>query len=233
MEEQSISSTPRSVLGVVRYIQKLISDGTLRPGGRLPAERELAKQLKMSRGSIRIGVGYLVGTGILEVRSGVGTFLTDGAPHGKSPSLQILSCIHHFNHAQTFEALATLEEMAAVLATERRGHEHIRNLAEELTEIYASVNCPDEFLMNELRFYHLVAVASGNPVLVVAMDMIAAVARASPPNEFMNRQQRQAAARRHREIYSSIREGCVVELKSPTLQDARINSHPLRYLAEQ
>lgn len=202
-----IHSTPRSVLAVMQHVQQLIEEGTLHPGDRLPTERELAKQLNMSRGSARIGIGYLVGMGIVEVRSGVGTFLSDGAAHGSGPFLHLLGCLHHFSETQILEARSIVEEAAAALAVERREEHHVRKLAEELTELYASVHCVEEFRTHEMRFHRLVAQSSGNPVLVAAADMIAAVAFSTPLDTPVTPQQRRAAANRHHEIYRAIRMG--------------------------
>ena len=44
---------------VVNHIRTLIENGSLRPGDKIPPEREFALQLKVSRASLRTGIGYL------------------------------------------------------------------------------------------------------------------------------------------------------------------------------
>ncbi|HET8637966.1 MAG TPA: winged helix-turn-helix domain-containing protein, partial [Acidobacteriaceae bacterium] len=73
------SHTQRT-MQVVNHIQKLIADGLLQPGDQVPPEREFARMLKISRASLRTGMGYLAAMGVLKVRHGVGTFVADGPP---------------------------------------------------------------------------------------------------------------------------------------------------------
>src|ERR1035441_7135724 len=85
---------------VVNYIRAKIEDGTLKPGDRIPPEREFAKELKISRASLRMGIGYLAAMGVMKVRHGVGTFVADGpAEFGKS-SLGLLGALHGFKRSE-------------------------------------------------------------------------------------------------------------------------------------
>ncbi|HEY9500353.1 MAG TPA: GntR family transcriptional regulator, partial [Pyrinomonadaceae bacterium] len=55
---------------VVARVYDLIKEQALRPGDRLPPERELAKQLGISRPSLRAGLGSLISMGVLKSRQG-------------------------------------------------------------------------------------------------------------------------------------------------------------------
>ena len=59
---------------VTEYIKKLIEEGKIKPGDRLPTEREMAEQFGVSRTVVRDAVKTLTGIGILEVKHGVGIF---------------------------------------------------------------------------------------------------------------------------------------------------------------
>ena len=63
----------------VGQIKALIEDGRLKPGDKLPAERELIKLLSVSRASLREALRILEVLGLIEVRTGIGAFvmLTD------------------------------------------------------------------------------------------------------------------------------------------------------------
>lgn len=205
--EEPDGAAPRRVIDVLHYIQQMIQDGELRPGDQLPTERDLARRLKMSRGSARIGIGYLSAIGIVEMRSGVGAFLSDGATQRRSPSLQLMGCVHHFGRAQAIEACSIVEEAAAELAAGRLIERRSIELAENLAEIYASVLSGEDFMSHEMRFLRLVAESSRNQVLVAVMDMIAAILFSSPKGALRTSEQRRAAADRHHEIYKAIRAG--------------------------
>ncbi len=60
-----------------------IREGAWRPGDRLPAERDLALQLGISRGSTREALRILGAMGLLEIRPGDGTIVRD--PHARPP----------------------------------------------------------------------------------------------------------------------------------------------------
>ena len=62
---------------VVRQVEELILRGVLRPGERLPAERELADRLGVSRPSLRDAIGMLQDSGLLTARPGAGVFVAD------------------------------------------------------------------------------------------------------------------------------------------------------------
>jgi DNA-binding transcriptional MocR family regulator len=89
---------------VVRHIRALIESGKLRRGERLAPEREFAKELGISRASLRAGVGYLAAMGVLKVRHGVGTFVDDGPPALSAASFELMYSLHGFTPRQIFEA---------------------------------------------------------------------------------------------------------------------------------
>jgi GntR family transcriptional repressor for pyruvate dehydrogenase complex len=124
---------------VVEHVRSLISKGEVRPGDRLPPERELARKLKISRSSLRAGIGFLSAMGVLKSRHGAGTFVSSGPPALDSSSLTVLGALHGFLPWQMFEARIVLESNIAALAAERATDEHLAELAEEVAEMYASL----------------------------------------------------------------------------------------------
>ena len=62
---------------IIQEIKRLVLDGVLGPGSRLPVEKDLAARLGVSRGSLREGVRALVHLGVLETRQGDGTYVTE------------------------------------------------------------------------------------------------------------------------------------------------------------
>ena len=94
---------------VVSHVRSLIERGELRPGDRLPPERELAVQLGVSRPSVRAGLRSLAAIGVLQTRHGAGTFITDGPPTLGSEPLSFLAALHGFTRDEMFEARRALE----------------------------------------------------------------------------------------------------------------------------
>ncbi len=64
---------------IVKRLVSLILDAGLSPGDKLPSERELAAQLGVGRSSLREAISALRAQGVVEVHSGLGTFVADGS----------------------------------------------------------------------------------------------------------------------------------------------------------
>lgn len=79
---------------VVRQIELLILRGILRPGERLPGERELAEQLGVSRPSLRDALAELQDQGLVEARAGAGVFVADVLGSAFSSALIRLFATH-------------------------------------------------------------------------------------------------------------------------------------------
>ena len=100
---------------VVRQIEKLILRGILRPGERLPAERDLADRLGVSRPSLREAVAELQQDGLLTTRAGSGIYVADVLGSAFSPALVRLFGAHD---EAVFDYLSFRRDMEG-LAAER------------------------------------------------------------------------------------------------------------------
>jgi len=198
---------------VVNYIRAKIEDGSLKPGDRILPERELAKELKISRASLRMGIGYLAAMGVMKVRHGVGTFVADGpAEFGKS-SLGLLGALHGFKSWQMFEVRNLLETTLAALAAERGSEEHFTLLAEEVAEMYATIDDPAEYLIHDVRFHRTIAQASGNPILAALMETVSTALYEDRRKTAERAKDRKSSLDAHREIYRAIRTANPVEAR--------------------
>jgi GntR family transcriptional repressor for pyruvate dehydrogenase complex len=104
-----------------------------------------------------------------------------------------------------FEARLVIESNIAALAAERATDEHIAELAEEVAEMYASLEDPQEYLIHDVRFHRTIARASGNPILGTLMETITANLYGDRSKTVQNAQDLKEAAEMHREIYRAIR----------------------------
>lgn len=155
---------------VVQGIKRLIVDGTLKPGDKLPVERDLGEELGVSRGPLREGVRALSMMGVLETRQGDGTYVTalDSslllAPMGFVVDLQDRSGAHHLHAVRRM-----LETEAAAMAATRISAEAVAGAEAVLqqTEAQLAGGEPDHeaLIDNDIAFHRLIAQASENPVL--------------------------------------------------------------------
>lgn len=107
---------------VVRQIEQLILRGILRPGERLPSERDMAEKLGVSRPSLRDAIADLAERGLLSSRAGSGVFVADVLGSAFSPALIQLFATHeeavedYIGFRRDMEGLAA--ERAAQLGSE-------------------------------------------------------------------------------------------------------------------
>ncbi len=81
--------------GVVRQVEGLILRGILRPGERLPSERELSDRMGVSRPSLREALSALQDSGLLISKAGAGVYVADVLGSAFSPALITLFATHH------------------------------------------------------------------------------------------------------------------------------------------
>jgi GntR family transcriptional repressor for pyruvate dehydrogenase complex len=198
---------------MVNHIRELIVDGTLKPGDQIPPEREFARSLKISRASLRTGIGYLAAMGILKVRHGVGTFVADGPAEFSKTSMSLMGALHGFQSWQMFEARLIIEGSLAALAAERGKEEHHTALAEEVAEMYATTGIPGEFLIHDVLFHRIIARASGNPILAALTETIATAMYEKRRKTVVRADYLRETADMHREIYRAIRARNPVEAR--------------------
>jgi GntR family transcriptional repressor for pyruvate dehydrogenase complex len=201
---QELPETHRT-MHVVNHIRALIENGTLQPGDKIPPEREFADSLKISRASLRSGIGYLAAMGVMKVRHGVGTFVADGPPEFGKASLGIMGALHGFQSWQMFEARIILESNLASLAAERGREEHYALMAEEVAEMFGALANPTDYLIHDVLFHRVIAQASGNPILAAIMETVTSSMYDKRRKTVERATDLRESAEMHREIYRAIR----------------------------
>ena len=152
---------------VIEQILQQINDRVLVPGGKLPAQRELAVMLGVGRSSIREAVNALVAKGYLEPVQGKGTFITDCLP-GTEQQLEKLSSVAQKSSLfDLVEARAVLECKTASLAAQRITKKELDRLTKILLELshvdpHAEYNV---FLEADMAFHYALAEATHNQII--------------------------------------------------------------------
>lgn len=172
MEFESVTS-PKISGAVVSQLERLILEGVLKPGDRLPPERELAQKLNVSRPTLREAIVIMQSRGLLHARRGGGTFVCDVVAHTLTdPMIHLMKT---FPEA-TFDVLElrhALEEVAAFYAAERSTEADREILRHRFEEMEATFDDPDQDSMREAEtdteFHMAIADASHNLALVHVM----------------------------------------------------------------
>ncbi|HEY3558439.1 MAG TPA: FadR/GntR family transcriptional regulator [Kribbella sp.] len=162
---------------VVQGIRQMIIDGRLRPGDRLPVEKDLAAALGVSRNPLREGVRALSIMGVLETRQGDGTYVTTLDPSmllipmGFVVDLQDGSGTHHLHAVRRI-----LETEAAASAARLIGPDELQAAADLLrhneTELALDEPNHETVIENDIAFHRIIAQAAGNPVLAALIDAL-------------------------------------------------------------
>jgi GntR family transcriptional regulator, transcriptional repressor for pyruvate dehydrogenase complex len=204
---QSMPDTTNNhrTMQVVNHVRSLIESGTLQAGDQIPPEREFARSLKISRASLRTGIGYLAAMGVMKIRHGVGTFVADGPPDLGKTSLSLIGALHGFQTWQMFEARIILESALAALAAERGKEEHHAAMAEEVAEMFATLETPVDYLIHDVLFHRIIAQASANPILAAVMETVTSSMYDKRRKTVERATDLRESAEMHREIYRAIR----------------------------
>jgi GntR family transcriptional regulator, transcriptional repressor for pyruvate dehydrogenase complex len=150
---------PRNVAG---HLQRLILRGGLKPGDRLPSQRELAGQLGVSRPSLREAVSVLETMGLVSVKVGSGVYIA--APDARAPLWRFSD---RCSPRDVYEARFGLEGYAAHLAATHIDEAGAARLKVHVEEMRAALGADDILGMAsaDAAFHDLVFELSANPVL--------------------------------------------------------------------
>lgn len=155
---------------VVEQIQGAILDGRIKPGDKLPAERELGEIFGTSRGTLREALRVLEQKGLIEIRLGVGGGAIARDPGGKqiTESLAMLIRSQKISLHHLAEFREDVESTVAGMAARRATADEIQHLRDLLSraEAYwrAGVGRFPEFMRVDEKMHMALASISGNPV---------------------------------------------------------------------
>jgi GntR family transcriptional repressor for pyruvate dehydrogenase complex len=157
---------------IAQQIMTLISTGDLKPGQKLPPERELCTYFGVGRSSLREAVRCLVMIGILDVSIGNGTFLATSAERfvGKIFEWRMLTEEHDMENLM--EVRLALECAACARAAICGTEQQFGELEAILKKMQRSVNQPKHFIKLDLEYHVLLAEASDNKLLFDLLFMI-------------------------------------------------------------
>ena len=158
---------------IVEQIQELVRDGTLKAGDRLPAERELAERLGVSRASLREAMRALELQGLVVSRPGAGTFIN--TERLDSVASIIASSLIDSDEvlADVFEMRRLLEPGIAALAAQRIMPEEIQRMEEILVDQASQVERGETGVEGDTAFHFAIARAAHNASLIKVVMTIA------------------------------------------------------------
>lgn len=156
---------------VVNQIEQLILRGILRPGERLPSERELSDRLGVSRPSLREAVAELSDRGLLTTKANSGIFVADVIGSAFSPALQTLFATHDEAVFDYLDFRQDMEGLAVARAARLASETDLRVIAAIFARMEAahSKRNPDEESKLDAEFHMAIIEASHNVVMLHMM----------------------------------------------------------------
>jgi DNA-binding FadR family transcriptional regulator len=161
---------------VCERIRHQLSIRALRPGDKLPAERELSVQFGVSRSALREALRTLELAGILELKKGAkgGAFVRPGDPTSMRRVLQDLVHLGTISLDDLTEARLLIQTGVVRLACERASEEDIEAISTNIenTAEMTRLGRHEERIQYVTEFYRLLALSTRNEVLTIMVDSL-------------------------------------------------------------
>jgi len=153
-------------------ILALIRQQQLKPGDKLPPERELAAILKVSRPSLREALRALKQVNLIENRQGSGTFVSSLRPEKLVEHLDIEFELDDSTYANLLQARIILEAGMAALAAKNISDNEIKEIEKCLIEAKSVLGDTEAFMAWDIDLHRRIMEASGNRIIQAFMQLI-------------------------------------------------------------
>ena len=208
---------------VYDQLLSLISNGKLKPGERLPPERVLARDLKVSRQSIREALKRAESKGLVKVRQGEGTFILSAASHLiESPFLTLMTeeveKIYEF-----IEIRKLIEVWCAKKSAEFITAKELKKMEKALSEMEKLIDSREILGKPDIDFHIAIAEASHNTLMVHMMTTIKQIFLSMfKISNFIRRPgKNKILIKQHQEVYEAIKN------RNPELAGKKMERHLL------
>jgi GntR family transcriptional repressor for pyruvate dehydrogenase complex len=190
---------------IVNQIKQLIIDGKLKPGDRLPPERELIKQLGVSRPSLREALNGLVSMGFLEVRQAKRTFVKSITSKLLEGPLAHLIKTDAQKIFDLIEVRKAIETWAAYQAAQKASQEDLLQLDGIFGEMKRAFEEGRSWEKQDADFHLAIAQATHNTIHMHIMSGIYDLLRESVGSVFKDRAKIKKLLDQHSRIINAIR----------------------------
>jgi GntR family transcriptional repressor for pyruvate dehydrogenase complex len=189
---------------VAKQIERVILK-KLKPGDKLPAERELAEMLQVSRSSVRDAIRGLELMGLVEPRQGAGTIV-----RGLSAESLLNPFANALKHRQELigellDFRKMLEPPLAARAATHASADEIAELEEILERQEDKLSRGELAIAEDAEFHYSVALASANSVVLKLLDMVMDLLRDTRERSLQLEGRPQKSLAGHRRILAAIK----------------------------
>ena len=190
--------------GVAKQIERLILK-KLRPGDKLPSERELAEMLAVSRSSIRDAIRSLELMGLVEPRQGAGTIVREISSDSlRNPLANALKRKEELI-GELLDFRKMLEPPLAARAATRVSPDEVSEMEEILERQEKKLRGGDSTIAEDSEFHYAIALASGNSVVLKVLDILMDLLRDSRERSLQVEGRPQKSLAGHRRILGALK----------------------------
>jgi GntR family transcriptional repressor for pyruvate dehydrogenase complex len=164
---------------IVANLLSLIRERELRPGDKLPPERELAAMMQVSRPSLREALRALAIMNVIAIRQGDGAYVTSLEPNLLMAHLDFVFALTDATFLELFEARRILEPGIVALAAQRISDEELTGLEACVARSADLVDDHAAFVQADLELHGRIAKAAGNTILQRFMASLSQLGKVS------------------------------------------------------
>ncbi len=190
---------------VAQQIQRLIVDGALKPGDKLPPERELAERLGVSRGSVRDAIRTLELVGLVVPRQGEGTVVADLSSEALAVPIASVLLRKRELIAELLDIRKMLEPALAARAAANASPDDIAHLEDVLRRQRAKVLRGEPTIEEDTEFHYAIAVAAKNGVVRKVLDVLMDLLRETRSRSLQAQGRPQRSLAGHRRVLDAIK----------------------------
>lgn len=164
---------------VVQQIIAKIESGVLVPGDRLPTERDLVKQLGVSRTSVREALRALELMGMIESKVKEGTFVSNTGLDAALIRYAKTTKLNDRRTLEMYQVRAQLEALSIALAAKNRNKEHLETMRKAIDGMKEEIAMGTRGLDSDKQFHRTIAEAAGNSILNEMLVMCSGILQSS------------------------------------------------------
>jgi GntR family transcriptional repressor for pyruvate dehydrogenase complex len=189
---------------IQRLVELILKD--LKPGDKLPSEKELLEYLGIGRSSLREALRAVEALGLIEVRAGAGSFVKgfEGFLSRKPVELGLFK--HHHSLKDMIEARQIIETAIVDLVVQNITEQQLLEM-EEVVRKMENVSPPEleQILSCDVHFHELLNKATGNSVLYELVSLVYNIVREVRKEYFSSVEDYAVSSRYHRNILEALK----------------------------
>jgi GntR family transcriptional repressor for pyruvate dehydrogenase complex len=197
---------------IVAQIEQAVLSGRILAGERLPSERELMAQFRVSRSTVREALRVLQAGEVIRSRPGDprGPEVLAASPATLHKSMHRLARAEHIGFGELLQFRMLLEGQAYLLAARLRTDAQLTEMEQALAAMSPDLDYP-EFGRADVAFHDAIARATGNPLVIVCGEVVRGVVLELIEDKLQHADDRatlmRASLRHHEEVLQAVRDG--------------------------